>query len=392
MKIEDIDLRMIKDSRGQDTLEVELKSDHFEVAASVPSGKSKGKNEVVSIDPVQALQKLEEIRKEIQSKDFSSVSEFDEFLIKLDGTDNKSNLGGNLILVLSIAFTKLLAKVNGLETFKLIAEIMGEKNSGKFPYLFFNLIGGGLHAQDSLPFQEYLLVTRFDSPAKGLEYVETAIERLKKDLEKNFKEARTGDEGAFAIDSRDPRIGLEVLKRNVNDPNISLALDVAASTFFQNGAYNVGDKIMNRDELVSYYQLLITNYQLLSIEDPFDEDDWEGFGKIAKELRSKVWIVGDDLTTTNPERIKLAHERNAVNAVIIKPNQIGSVTEAINAANLAKSYGWKIIVSHRSGETMDDFIADLAFGIGADGLKSGCPLQRERLVKYERLIEIESRI
>ena len=156
----------------------------------------------------------------------------------------------------------------------------------------------------------------------------------------------------------------------------------------------MGGKIMSCDDLISYYKLLTTNYQLLFIEDPFSEEDWEGFSNLQESvlrngIGSSVWIVGDDLTTTNVERIKLAHERNAVNAVIIKPNQIGSVTEAIAAADLAKSYGWKIIVSHRSGETMDTFIADLAVGLGADGLKSGCPLQRERLVKYQRLIEIE---
>lgn len=390
MKIFSVDLRVIKDSRDADTLEVNLKSDNFAVIASVPSGKSKGKNEVASIDPHQALQKLEWLKKEIQTKDFASVSEFDEFLIKLDGTDDKSNLGGNLILVLSIAFTKLLAKANGLETFELIAEITGKKNPSKFPFLFFNLIGGGLHAQRSLPFQEYLLVTRFDSPAKGLAYAKSIADKLKVDIGKNFGEVRMGDEGAFAIDSRDPRLGLEVLNRNIDDSNVSLALDVAASTFFENGSYNVGGKIMSRDELFSYYQLLTTDYQLLSTEDPFDEEDWQGFSEMTTKLGGKVWVVGDDLTTTNPKRIKLAHEKGAVNTVIIKPNQIGSVTEAIQAALLAKSYGWKIIVSHRSGETMDSFIADLAFGLGADGLKSGAPTQKERLVKYERLIEIES--
>ena len=388
MKISGIDLKVIKDSRQEDTLEVTLRSDSFESTASVPSGKSKGKFEVASISPVQALEKIEGLKKEIQEIDFSSVSDFDYRLIELDGTPDKSNLGGNLILCLSIAFTKLLARKNNLQTYELIQEIVG-KISSKFPFLFFNLIGGGLHAQNSLPFQEYLLVTKFDSPSKGLEYARTMIGRLKEDVEKNFKEIRFGDEGAFAIASNDPRVGLEVLNRNLEDSNISLSLDVAASSFFEDGSYNVGGKIMSKDNLLSYYEQLTVDYQLFSIEDPFAEEDWESFQKVVESLGDKIWIIGDDLTTTNPEKIKLAQDKEAANAVIIKPNQIGSVTEAISAAILAQSYGWKVIVSHRSGETMDSFIADLAFGIGADGLKSGAPTQNQRLIKYNRLIEIE---
>ena len=154
----------------------------------------------------------------------------------------------------------------------------------------------------------------------------------------------------------------------------------------------MGEKIMSNNDLLSYYQLLTTNYQLFAIEDPFAEEDWDGFAKITKSLGSATWIVGDDLTTTNPKTIKMAAEKEAVNAVIIKTTQIGTVSETIQAANLAKSFGWKIIVANRGEETMDDFIADLAVGLGAAGLKSGCPLQKERLVKYERLLEIESRI
>ena len=146
---------------------------------------------------------------------------------------------------------------------------------------------------------------------------------------------------------------------------------------------------MSKDNLLSYYEQLTVDYQLFSIEDPFAEEDWESFQKVVESLGDKIWIIGDDLTTTNPEKIKLAQDKEAANAVIIKPNQIGSVTEAISAAILAQSYGWKVIVSHRSGETMDSFIADLAFGIGADGLKSGAPTQNQRLIKYNRLIEIE---
>lgn len=391
MKIEDIKLKVISDSRGQDTLEVALKSEGFESVASVPAGKSKGKYEVVSLEPALAIHKFEEIKNQFFSIDFPSVSDFDNFLISLDGTSDKSNLGGNLILVLSIAFTKLLAKVNNLQTFQLIGQILGKENK-KFPYLYFNLIGGGLHAKDSLPFQEYILVTKFSSPSIGLKFAQNTVAKLGEDIEKNFGEIRKGDEGTYSINSKDPELGLNVLQRNLEDTEVSLALDVAASTFFQDGFYKIGDKNMSRDDLLSYYELLTTNYQLLSIEDPFAEDDKEGFSKIYQKLGNKIWVIGDDLTVTNPVLIKKAQEEKAASGVIIKPNQIGSVSETLEAIKLAQSYGWKIIVSHRSGETMDDFIADLAFGVGADGLKSGAPTQMQRLVKYERLVEIEERV
>lgn len=376
MKIEDIKLKIIADSRGQDTLEATLKSGSFESIASVPAGKSKGKFETTSIKPSLAISKFEEIKQEILSKDFSTVSEFDNFLIKLDGTEDKSNLGGNLILVLSIAFTKLLAKTNNLQTYQLIGQILGKDNK-KFPYLYFNLIGGGLHAQDSLPFQEYILVTKYSSPAKGLEFAQNMVAKLGEDIGKNFGEIRKGDEGTYSIDSDDSELGLKVLKRNLESgAEVSLALDVAAST-------------MSQKQSIETYENIVANFPVLSIEDPFDEEDWENFAKLTAKIGSKTWIIGDDLTVTNPKLIKKAQEEKAASGVIIKPNQIGSISETLEAVRLAQSYGWKIIVSHRSGETMDDFIADLAFGVGADGLKSGAPTQPQRLVKYERLVEIE---
>ncbi|MBI2086060.1 hypothetical protein HYT74_01840 [Candidatus Daviesbacteria bacterium] len=391
MKIEDIKLKVISDSRGQDTLEATLKSGGFASIASVPAGKSKGKFETTSIEPSLAISKFEEIKQEILSKDFSSVSDLDDLLIELDGTDDKSNLGGNLILVLSIAFTKLLAKINNLQTYQLIGQILGKDNK-KFPYLYFNLIGGGLHAQNSLPFQEYILVTKFDSPAKGLRFAQDMVGKLGEDIAKNFGEIRRGDEGAYTIRSDDPELGLKVLQGNLEETEVSLALDVAASTFFQNGSYNIGDKIMSRVDLLSYYELLTTNYKLLSIEDPFSENDIEGFIEICQKFKGSLWVIADDLTVTNPKLIKKAGKEKAASGIIIKPNQIGSVSETLEAVRLAQSFGWKIIVSHRSGETMDDFIADLAFGVGADGLKSGAPTQPQRLVKYERLMEIERSI
>lgn len=393
MKIRQLEVKIINDSRGDKTLEVKLNLDGQEVSASVPSGKSKGSNEVFVLDPEFVVKKFEEIKPKLK-KDFESLEEFDQFLIELDNTPNKKNLGGNLILALSIAFTKAWAKLQNLETFQLIAQI--SKQEAKLPLCFFNLIEGGVHVHPpagGLPFQEYLFIPQTNSPKESLNLVQKFIKTLGKYEHGEFGKLTMGDEGGFTVPSHDPEMGLQILKECSSFAGSDLArlgIDVAASTFYHDGNYIVGSKTMSKADLLSYYQLLTTNYQLLSIEDPFAEEDWEGFGMIMKELGNNVWIVGDDLTTTSVERIKSAYDKQAVNAVIIKPNQIGSVTETITATVLAKSYGWKVIVSHRSGETFDTFIADLSVGLGADGLKSGCPLQRERLVKYQRLVEIEN--
>lgn len=391
MKISQIKLNIIKDSRNDNTLEATMISSIFSVVSSVPAGKSKGKHEILSIDPYTASQKLEEVKREILDVDFSSILEFDDLLKKLDSTCNKSNLGGNLILVLSICFTKLFAKFNNLETYELIGKIL-DKQPQKFPYLFFNLIGGGLHAKDSLPFQEYLLVTKFDSPTQGLKYAKSQVEKIRRDILENFKEERYGDEGAFAVTGDNPALGLEILKRNLNSQNVSLALDAAATSFYNNGEYKIGEKKFKTDEMLGLYKKMYDKFHLLSIEDPFSEDDSLGFIKICQIFKDKMWIIGDDLTVTNADFIKKANEEKKITGVIIKPNQIGSVSETLKAIQLAQSLGLKIIVSHRSGETNDDFIADLSYGACADGLKSGAPTQEERLRKYNRLIEIENKL
>ena len=391
MKISQISLKIIQDSRGEDTLEATMSSENLNVISSVPAGKSKGKFETFSVVPSIALRKLEEIKSKILNIDFLGVLEFDNFLKEIDGTSSKSNLGGNLILVLSICFTKLFAKASNLQTYQLIGQILGKKLE-KFPYLYFNLIGGGLHAQGSVPFQEQILVTKFELPTQGLEYAKLMVEKLRIDISKNFGEIRTGDEGTFSVKSNDPALGLEILNRNLDNQNVSLALDVAASSFFEDGEYKIGDKIWSRERMLDLYKNLSEKFPLLSIEDPFSEDDKEEFAEICQTLKDKVWIIGDDLTVTNKDLIRKAIDGRQIAGVIIKPNQIGSVSETLESIKLAQDNNLKIIVSHRSGETNDDFIADLAFGAQADGLKSGAPTQSQRLAKYNRLIEIESEV
>lgn len=392
MKIDQVTLQIIQDSRGKDTLQAELISGNFSAISSVPSGKSTGMNEVFVLDPQEALEKFEVIKPQILAKEFNILEEFDNLLINLDGTINKSNLGGNLILALSIVFTKLLAKSQNLEVYELISHLGGVTKIEKLPLCFFNVINGGLHAKNSLPFQEYMFVPQFDKPSENLSSVMLLLKVLGDKIQEKYEHLVMGDEGGYEVPEKDHEIGLKILKEVMvesGQTNGKISLDIAASSFYKKGKYTVGDKDYSADELLNLYEHLANRYQLLSIEDPFDEKDDEGFRKIMKSLRDKTWIVGDDLTTTNPERIKIMADKKAANAVIIKPNQIGTITETIKAAKIAKSFGWKIIVSHRSGETMDSFIADLAVGLSAEGLKSGCPLQKERLIKYQRLIEIE---
>ncbi len=374
MKIDKISLKIIPDSKGKETLECTMESGGISVTASVPAGESTGKNEAKVISPQKAMEKVDWVFSQIKDHDFATLDQFDGLLNTLDGTPDKSNLGGNLIIALSMAFTKLMAKSVGMETWELIAKISGSKPS--LPLCFYNVIEGGVHTENSLPFQEYWYIPKTNSPEKSLEEVMNIIKILGEKLN-----GKMGSEGGYSMPSKNPEECLKLLKEIMEEQkkDAYLGLDCAATKL---------DKKID----LAFYQLLTTNYQLLAIEDPYPEDDWDGFCQITAALGSKIWIIADDLTTTNPKIIKLAGEKKAANAVTIKTTQIGTVTETIQAANLAKSFGWKIIVANRGEETMDDFIADLAVGIGADAIKSGCPLQKERLVKYQRLIEIEEQL
>lgn len=389
MKIDAVALKIISDSKGKDTLEAKMQSEGIEVIASVPAGESTGKNEAKVIPPQKALEKVSWVKAQIKNQDFITLEQFDGSLNALDGTSDKSNLGANLILSLSLAFTKLLARQSNLEIWQLISKLSGFTPG--LPRCFFNVIEGGVHTTNSLPFQEYWFIPKTNSPKKSLDECFILLKTLKEMIKQKYGEVEMGSEGGYTMPSKNAEDGLKILQEVIKECRLeaNLGLDVAASTFLENGSYKVGEKIMSREDLFSYYQLLTANYQLLAIEDPFAEEDWEGFAKITKNLGTKTWIVADDLTTTNPKIIKMAAEKESVNAVIIKTTQIGTVSETIQAARLARSYGFKIIVANRGEETMDSFIADLSVGLNADGLKSGCPLQKERLIKYERLLEIE---
>ena len=389
MKISNIRLNIIPDSKGKDTLEASMVSEGVRILASVPAGESTGKNEAKLIESKKAVEKVPWVFSQIRDHNFASLEQFDQMLQTLDGTGDKSNLGANLILSLSISFTKLLAKKGEMEVWQLISKISGSKPS--LPLCFFNLIEGGVHTENSLPFQEHWFIPKTQSPQESLHQVLIFIKALGEKIQIKYEELKQGSEGGYAVPSSDPRDGLKILREVLKEQNMDadLGLDVAASTFYKDGNYQVGDKLMDKDELLNLYKETVEQYPILAIEDPFAEEDWEGFKNINQTLGDKIWVIGDDLTTTNSKVIKKAAEENVINAVIIKTTQIGTVTETIQAANLAKNYGFKRIVSNRGEETMDSFIADLSVGLGAEAIKSGCPLRQERLVKYQKLVEIE---
>ena len=402
--IKNIKGREILDSRGNPTLEVDLETDLGVFRASVPSGASRGKYEALELRDggkryfgkgvLKALKNINEIiGPQLKGKDVTHQKEIDELMIKLDGTDDKSSLGANAICPVSLAVCKAGAKAKGLELFCYISSIA--KTKYEMPIPSFNVINGGLHAGNRLDFQEFMVVPQKKTFSENLKIASEIYNQLKNLLSKRYGAyaVNLGDEGGFAPPLLVAEQALEIILESAKSLNyeksIKIILDVAASQFFEKDKYKMGIGIFTREGLLRYYSTLILKYPILGIEDPFSEDDWKGFQLIIKELGKKILVIGDDLLATNPKRIEEAKEKKAVNAMILKINQIGTVKEALEAVKLAKDFGWKIMVSHRSGETNDDFIADFAVGIGADFIKTGAPARGERVAKYNRLLRIE---
>lgn len=402
-KIEEIIAKEIKDSRGNPTVEVELAlSDSRRVIASVPAGASTGRNEALELRDAdgkgvtKAIKNVNEIiAPKLKGKDVLNQKELDEMMVSLDGTENKSKLGANAILAVSMAICRAGAASKKVPLYKHIADIAGfEILNSKFeiPKAMFNIINGGAHVRNGLDMQEFIVVPQKKTFAENLVSCNKIFNNLKGRVEKDYNTSELGDEGGFALPAIKTEQALFLLKSAIADEGAKIALDCAASHFFENGKYNLDGRGFTRIELLEFYEDLARSFPIISIEDPFAEEDWQGFESIVRQLAGKVIVVGDDLTTTNIKRIKKAHNKSACNGVILKLNQIGTVSETIEASNLAKSFGWKTIVSHRSGETMDDFIADLAVGLSADFLKAGSPAKPERMIKYNRLLQIEQEL
>ncbi len=409
--ITSIKSREILDSRGNPTVEVELFTKNFSVTAAVPSGASTGKHEALELRDkdnkryggkgvLTAVRNVEKkIAPRLIGKDPSKQKEIDQLMIKLDGTEDKSKLGANAILGVSLACARAGAAAKNQPLFKYLHQLSTVNRKMILPRPFFNVINGGKHADNELSFQEFMIAPRLKSFVENLRVASEVYHRLKLDLHKKYGKGSTnvGDEGGFAPEQLETTIdALEMILRAIKDAGyagkVDLAIDAAATVFFKNGKYRLDGKKISKEELLNYYLKLVKKYPIISIEDPFEQEDFLSFAELKKRIERvgrKVQIVGDDLTVTNPERIEEAIREKSCNCLLLKVNQIGTLTEALEAVKLAYTHGWKVMVSHRSGETLDHFIADLAVGIGCGMIKAGAPCRGERVAKYNRLLRIE---
>ncbi len=403
-KITQIKAREILDSRGNPTLEVTAWANAASSSFGVPAGASTGSHEALEKrdgDPERwrglgVLKAVENVNQKIApvliGTDPTDQKKIDAVLLQLDGTANKSSLGGNAIIGVSVACAKLAARVNNTEVFEHLRTLADIKPSRPAPYLYMNLINGGKHAKSQIAFQEYHVVPLSEDIEGSLELGVKIQHELERKLIGDLgpASANYGDEGGFVPAGggvkKPLELLLQVLEENKLLDKVKLALDVAASSFYKNGKYDFDGRSHSADEFFDFYGTLINSFPMLSIEDPFYEEDFGRFAQLSAQRQVKV--VGDDLTVTNTARLKEAIAQKSIDAVIIKPNQIGTLTETLETMRLARENGLDCIVSHRSGETTDDFIADLAYAFGVFGLKAGAPHGGERVVKYNRMLQL----
>jgi len=418
MPIKSIFARQIFDSRGNPTVEVDLTTELGLFRAAVPSGASTGIHEALELrDNEKAnwhgkgvLQAVGHINKNIAPElikaglEVTQQTEVDEFMIKLDGTENKSKFGANAILGVSLAVCKAGAAKKGVPLYKHIADLAGNKNI-ILPTPAFNVINGGSHAGNKLAMQEFMIFpTGASSFTDAMKIGSEVYHHLKKVINTKFGLDATavGDEGGFApniLNNKDALLLIQdAIEKAGYTGKVEIGMDVAASEFYKEGQYDLdfknpqSDKAqwLSPEKLTALYQEFITEFPMVSIEDPFDQDDWDAWTNMT--ANTKIQIVGDDLTVTNPKRIQTGIEKKACNCLLLKVNQIGTVTESIKAHLLAKSAGWGTMVSHRSGETEDTFIADLVVGLSTGQIKTGAPCRSERLAKYNQILRIEEEL
>ncbi len=407
MSIKKIIARQVLDSRGNPTIQTSVYTSKGEFTGIAPSGASTGSHEAIelrdnkkSFHGKSVLKAIKNVNKIIAPKlvgrNPANQVELDELMISLDGSKNKSRLGANAIISVSIALTRAGAGEKNKPLYKYLNELSGEKKTS-LPVPSSNIINGGKHAGGKLAPQEFMIApNKAKSFTEATRIVSEVYHELKKQLKKKYgvQAINVGDEGGFAPPINKTRDALNAIMKAITElgyeKKVSLCLDPAASEFFKKGKYFIDDKKLSTGELTDFYLNLIKTYPIVSIEDGYDEDDWSGFQELTK--KSKIQVVGDDLLVTNPERILEGIALNACNALLLKVNQIGTITEAIEAFNLAKTSGWKTMVSHRSGETEDTFIADLTVGLNTGQIKFGAPCRGERTSKFNRLLRIEEEL
>ena len=417
LPIQDVYAREILDSRGNPTIEVEVLAGEDTVGrAAVPSGASTGKFEALELRDKEAryggkgvLRAVEHVNDEI-AKTVIGMNVFDQVtldlaLIRADGSPDKSNLGANALLGVSLAAARAAANVLNMPLYKYL----GGVNGRKMPVPMMNILNGGAHADNTLDIQEFMIMPVGACCFKeGLRMCAEIYHSLKTLLKKEGLNTAVGDEGGFAPDLPDAKAALRFLKRAVEaagyemGKDIKIALDVAASELYNRdfGKYvfpgeskMLGKKVVrSAEELIDYYEDLAEEFPICSIEDPLDEEDWDGWELMTTRLGGQLQLVGDDLFVTNVKRLKKGIEHNAANAILVKVNQIGTLTEAIEAIELAQKSGYNVIISHRSGETEDTTIADIAVAFNAGQIKTGAPCRSERVAKYNRLLRIEEQI
>ena len=408
--IEKIWARQILDSRGNPTVEVDL---HLRSGimgrASVPSGASTGKYEAIELRDGEKNQYLGKgvlnavrnintlISKALTGQNVLDQEKIDQDLINLDGTENKSVLGANSILGVSMAAAHAASKFNNLPLYKYL----GDEDSSLMPMPMMNIINGGSHADNSVDIQEFMIMPfGAESFSDALQMGTEIFHHLKNVLKKKGLATSVGDEGGFAPNLKSNEEALEVIEEAVNQAglqsgkDIFFALDVAASELFKDGKYNLTseNKSLSSKEMVNYLKSLVNNYPIISIEDGLDESDWDGWGLLTEKLGNNVQIVGDDLTVTNISRLKRAIKEKSMNSILIKLNQIGTVSETLQAIKMAKKSGFGAIISHRSGETEDTTIADLSVAMGMGQIKTGSASRTDRVCKYNQLLRIEEEI
>jgi len=403
--IEAIHAREILDSRGNPTVEVEVLLEDGSVGrAGVPSGASTGAFEAVErrdgdkaryqgkgvLQAVEAV--LEAIAPELEGIDATEQRLIDSMMLELDGTPNKAKLGANAILGVSLAVASAAAASADLPLYRYL----GGPNAHVLPVPLMNILNGGSHADSDVDIQEFMIVPLGAATfSEGLRWGVEVYHSLKSVLQEKGLSTGLGDEGGFAPNLPSNRAALDLIlvaierAGYVAGKDIGLALDVASSEFFKNGAYQFEGKALSAAEMSAYYAELVADYPLVSIEDPLDEDDWEGWKTLTDAIGDKVQIVGDDLFVTNPERLSRGIETKTANSLLVKVNQIGSLTETLDAVSMAQRAGYTTITSHRSGETEDTTIADICVATNAGQIKTGAPARSERVAKYNQLLRIE---